>query len=411
MDENSSVVLTVQLSPASSSAVTVDYATAADSAEPDDFTAASGTLTFAAGETSKTVTVVAPDDDLHEPFPDTFTVTLSNVSTGTALGADSVATVTIIDDEPVPSVSISPTTLSVIEGENISFTLVLSGPSEIGNAANMSILSGGSANLGNDYAIASLFNSPVNIHGGNTESSVLVIATSDDEIDELDEESFTIKIDDTSVNSVLGTELRLEVTIIDNDPEPLVSITGGSAEATEGADITFTVSMDRESSRDVMVPYYTAETSGFAAEADRDYVSVPAGSVTVPAGSTSVSLVVETLPDSLDENKERFVVFLQDPALAGLGSQTAANGFIIDDDDPPELSVVDVSVSEGVAGGEVEVVVRLSTMSGKEVIARYSVSAGTAVSPADFIAANCRESECHYSGRGGVGCDPGAVGG
>ena len=386
VDENSSVVLTVQLSPASSSAVTVDYATAADSAEPDDFTAASGTLTFAAGETSKTVTVVAPDDDLHEPFPDTFTVTLSNVSTGTALGADSVATVTIIDDEPVPSVSISPTTLSVIEGENISFTLVLSGPSEIGNAANMSILSGGSANLGNDYAIASLFNSPVNIHGGNTESSVLVIATSDDEIDELDEESFTIKIDDTSVNSVLGTELRLEVTIIDNDPEPLVSITGGSAEATEGADITFTVSMDRESSRDVMVPYYTAETSGFAAEADRDYVSVPAGSVTVPAGSTSVSLVVETLPDSLDENKERFVVFLQDPALAGLGSQTAANGFIIDDDDPPELSVVDVSVSEGVAGGEVEVVVRLSTMSGKEVIARYSVSAGTAVSPADFLA-------------------------
>ena len=382
VDENSSVVLTVQLSPASSSEVTVDYATAADSAESDDFTAASGTLTFAAGETSKTVTVVAEDDDVHEPFPDTFTVTLSNVSTGAALGADSVATVTIQDDEPVPSVSISPTTLSVTEGDPAGFTLVLSGLSESGNAANVRVRPGGSATQNGDYTSGEL-NSSVLIGPGTLESSEVALPTVADGIDELDE-SFTIEIYATSLNSSLGTNIALEVTIIDNDPEPLVSIADGTA--TEGAYITFTVSMDRESSRDVVVPYHTGDTSGFAAEADLDYVSVSAGSVTVPAGSTSVSLVVETLPDSLDENKERFVVFLQDPDLAGLGSQTAANGFIIDDDDPPELSIGDVSVVEGVAGGEAEVVVGLSAMSGKIIVVRYSVSAGTAASPADFSA-------------------------
>ena len=199
-------------------------------------------------------------------------MTLSNVSTGAVLGADSVATVTIQDDELVPSVSISPTTLSVTEGDPAGFTLVLSGLSESGNAADVRVRPGGSATQHGDYTSGKL-NSPVLIGRGSLESSEVTLPTVADGIDELDE-SFTIEIYEISANSSLGTNIALEVTIIDNDPEPLVSITGGSA--TEGADITFTVSMDGESSRQVVVPYYTEETSGFAAEADLDYVSVPA---------------------------------------------------------------------------------------------------------------------------------------
>ena len=64
-----SATLTVELDPASTGTVTVDYATrdgvgAAKAGE--DYTATSGTLTFAATETSKTFTVPILDDDVYE---------------------------------------------------------------------------------------------------------------------------------------------------------------------------------------------------------------------------------------------------------------------------------------------------------------------------------------------------------
>jgi large repetitive protein len=55
---STNATFTVTLSAASGQAVTVDFATANNTAlAPGDYTAASGTLTFAAGETTKTITV------------------------------------------------------------------------------------------------------------------------------------------------------------------------------------------------------------------------------------------------------------------------------------------------------------------------------------------------------------------
>ena len=69
---------TVTLDLASGETVTVVYATADGTAlAGSDYTAASGTLTFAAGDTSKTIDVLVTDDSLGEGDED-FTVTLSN---------------------------------------------------------------------------------------------------------------------------------------------------------------------------------------------------------------------------------------------------------------------------------------------------------------------------------------------
>ena len=68
----------VTLDRAASGPVTVEYATADGSARSgDDYTAASGTLTFAAGEMSKTVAVTVIDDSLDEG-EETLTLTLSD---------------------------------------------------------------------------------------------------------------------------------------------------------------------------------------------------------------------------------------------------------------------------------------------------------------------------------------------
>ena len=64
-------------------AATVDWATAGGTATaPADYTAATGTLTFGAGETTQTIVVVVADDGVTES-PEDFQVTLSNPTNAT----------------------------------------------------------------------------------------------------------------------------------------------------------------------------------------------------------------------------------------------------------------------------------------------------------------------------------------
>ena len=77
---NAVLSFAVTLSRAPSSTVTVDYATSdGTAAAGSDYTATSGTLTFAAGETEKTVSVPVLDD-AHDEGEETFTLRLLNAS-------------------------------------------------------------------------------------------------------------------------------------------------------------------------------------------------------------------------------------------------------------------------------------------------------------------------------------------
>ena len=77
-EADEALAFTVSLSRAASATVTVDYATADGSATAgEDYTAASGTLSFAAGETEKTVSVPILDDAIDEG-EETFTLKLAN---------------------------------------------------------------------------------------------------------------------------------------------------------------------------------------------------------------------------------------------------------------------------------------------------------------------------------------------
>ena len=97
---DTALAFAVTLSRSASGAVTVDYATADGTATAgEDYTATSGTLTFAAGETSKTVEVPI-HDDAHDEGQETFTLTLSNASGAAIL--DGEATGTIDNDDPMP---------------------------------------------------------------------------------------------------------------------------------------------------------------------------------------------------------------------------------------------------------------------------------------------------------------------
>jgi hypothetical protein len=95
----SPVQVTVTLTPASDRTVTVKFATADGSAKaPADYNVATGTVTFAPGETSKTIPIDVHGDTVTEG-DETFNVSL-NTPTNATLGT-SVAHVKINDDDGV----------------------------------------------------------------------------------------------------------------------------------------------------------------------------------------------------------------------------------------------------------------------------------------------------------------------
>ena len=116
---------TVSLSADSGKTVTVNYATADGTATTgnNDYQSLSGSLTFAPGDTSKTVTVLVNGDTAFEPT-ETFVVNLSGPINATF--ADDQGLGTIVNDDNVPSVSIDD--VRVTEGNTATFTVTLSNP-------------------------------------------------------------------------------------------------------------------------------------------------------------------------------------------------------------------------------------------------------------------------------------------
>ncbi|WP_129776553.1 Calx-beta domain-containing protein [Peristeroidobacter soli] len=103
VNENvTSVTLQVARSGNTSIASSVEYTTLAGTAASGDFTAASGTLTWAANDVSTKLITVALTPDAVDESDESFTVSLRNASAGTELGV-ATATVTIVDDDGAAS--------------------------------------------------------------------------------------------------------------------------------------------------------------------------------------------------------------------------------------------------------------------------------------------------------------------
>ena len=364
-----SVDFTVELDQAGPDEVTVEWATsdgagASGATAPADYVAASGTLTFAPGDVTKTIAVAIASDTLDEA-DETFTVTLSG-AVNAEIG-DAGATGTIEDDDAV-EVSLSPASPSVDEGVgNLEFEAALNLESTRTVTVDWA-LADGTAVAGEDYTAAS---GTLTFAPGDT-AKTITVAVRDDALDE-DDETFEVALSGETNAAV--SERRALVTIQDNDGMPSLEI--ADADTDEGENQTFAVTLSPVSGRAVTVEWATADGTA-ASRADYDTAT---GTLTFPAGQTSQTITVETEEDALDEDDETFTVTLSSAVNAAIGD-AGATGTIRDDDPEPSLSIGDGSASEGAASMTFEVT--LSEVSGREVTVDWATEDGTAVSGADY---------------------------
>ena len=370
---------TVSLSHVATGSVSVPYSTADGSAtSPSDYTATSGTLTFAAGETSKTITVLANGDTGYEN-DETFTVNLGE-PTGATI-ADGQATGTIANDDAPPSISVDDVSHS--EGNSgttaYTFTVSLSSPSV--NAVTVSYATAdGSAAAGSDYTTTS---GTLTFAPGEQVKQVTVTA-SGDTLYEVNE-TFTLNLS-SPTGGVIGDGTGVG-TLVNDDAEPTLSI--GDVAAYEGdtgtVTLVFLVTLSGTSGATTTVNWASADNT---ATAPGDYSSGQ-GTLTFAPGVSSTTIALQVNGDRTTEPDETFFIHLSGASGAAI-ARAQGVGTIVNDDAPPAVTVSDLTVTEGQTGTTTaNVAVSLDRPSSSTVVVDFATSDGTATTAgADYQASS-----------------------
>ena len=284
---------TVTISAASGQAIVVNYGTSDGTATTagNDYTSTSGALTFAANTSTltQTITVAINNDTTREPN-ETFYVNLTSATNGVI--TDNLGVGTIIDNDPVPTVS-TVTAASANEGLTIVHTVTLSNASTTTTTLAFSI-GGGTATSGTDYNATPTFSNGVTISGTNlivpagvTSFTVSVASVQDN----IDEGLNTLAAGETYNLTVGG--VAAVGTIIDDDAAPTLSVSSFSIAEQNGYAV-YTVSLSNPSSTAVSVNLGfgngtanpTATSGPSNASANTDYGNNTLMQVSTDGGST-----------------------------------------------------------------------------------------------------------------------------
>ena len=243
-------------------------------------------------------------------------------------------------ETPAPA-TFSVADVSVFEGNSgtATLTFVITRSTSVGRSSVGYAVTNGTAQAGTDYVAVP--NSGFLFSDGETTKSVAVFVNGDT-AGEPDE---TLKI---TLSQVSGATIADGVAIgtILNDDIPKISVRDASVTEGDTGTKTLTFVVTREAiSSSSSVQYATADGT---ASAGRDYVALLPTPLGFSGGETSKTVTVTVNGDTSVEADETFTLNLSAPVGAtivdGLGTGTIRN------DDTPELSVDDVTVTEGDSG-------------------------------------------------------------
>jgi len=282
----------------------------------------------------------------------------------------------------VPAISIND--VSVNEGDSGSIGAIFSVTLSITSTQTITVkysTSDGTAKSSQDYTSIGL--TTLTFLPGDQIKNVTV-QVKGDTVNEADE-TFFVNLSGASANAVIA-DSQGQGTIIDNDPQPSLSIGNSTVTETNSGVVnaSFTVSLSKASGRTVTVDYQTADSTTTAGS---DYLPA-SGTLTFLPGTTSQKITVQVIGDTIDEDNEIYFVNLSN-AIGATILDGQGQGTITDNDSAPSISINDVRVGEGNSGTTNAVfTASLSSASGKPITVAYATANGTATAGSDYLAAS-----------------------
>ncbi|HEY1024610.1 MAG TPA: Calx-beta domain-containing protein [Sphingobacteriaceae bacterium] len=315
---------TVTLTGDVQDAFAVTYVTTDGTAkQPGDYSAGTGTVSFAAGSmsgSSQTFTVAIINDNLVEP-DETFSATLTGI-TGLATIATATSSTRILDNDAA-SVAIS-TSAAVNEAAGTAtFTVTLMGDVQEAFTVDYTTTDGTAKQPADYDATNGQLTFPAGSLSGSTQSFTVPLIN-----DGLVEagETFGASLNNITGSVTIGTT-TVSTTIVDNDAASVAISTSPVVNESAGT-ATFTVTLTGGVQEAFTVDYAT--TDGTALEPG-DYTGVT-GTVTFPAGSVSGTTQNFTVPvanDGFAEADETFSATLSNiTGLATIVTATATTTIV-----------------------------------------------------------------------------------
>jgi hypothetical protein len=318
----STATFTVSLSAASGLPATVAFSTADGTAtQPSDYQSASGVLTFAAGQTTGTVSVTIVGDTANEPN-ESFVVNLANPTNASIADPQGVGTMTN-DDAVAPAQGFSVSDAVVREphgGHNlVHFKVTLSSAAPSWTSVKYTTANG-TAKAGSDYKPES---GTLVFHRGERFKTITIKVLADRIYE--GNENFSVQLFSPANAAIAdGTGVG---TIVDNDRQPWLVIkrAHGREPAAGTAPLSFKLHLSHASERSVVVRF---RTSNGTALAGQDYVARDVVVNFAPLQLTR-SVDVTVLADSRREPTETLVGKLSGATNAQI-AVGAAHGVIED---------------------------------------------------------------------------------
>jgi uncharacterized delta-60 repeat protein len=329
-ENGGSVLITVTRGGGTQNTVTVTYATSDGTAMAGtNYTATTGALTFAPGQTTATFSVPITDDGVYQPANFVFNLTLSNPTGGGFLGFQKTATVTIIETDQPGSLEFSAPAYSVNQnGGSITITVTRSN----GNAGPVAVsymTSNGTAVAGTDYTATT---GQVSFAAGETSKTFTIpILNSGLPTSNL---AFNVSLLTPTGGSTLGSPNMAVVNIVNTNQPGVVQFATASYSVAENAgNVTLTVTESSGSTVPVAVTYATSDGT---AVAGTNYAA-STGTLTFAPGQTSASITIPVLDDGVfSVPNKSFNVTLSNPTNgATLGTTVSAAVTLIEKDGTP----------------------------------------------------------------------------
>jgi hypothetical protein len=324
-----SATITVRCLNSAGGAASVNYTTANGTAVAgNDYAATTGTLAFADGETSKTFTVPIINDAIYEAG-ESFTVALYGATDGAIVGSPEKATITIIDDDTPPTISIADARMD--EGNkgsaNMLFTVTLSGTITVPATVKYAT-SGTTASTGSDFQSS---NGTVTFNPGETLKTISVPVFGDTDVEP--DETFSISLL-VPVNATIARGTA-SGTIVDDDGTG--TITASNVRIAEGNSGTINAVITLTASKPFTgeVDFFTVDGT---AKSHTDYLART--SFVTFNNETTKTITIPILGDTLPELDETFTVQLSTTEDFTKASSVIAN--------PSSITVTIVNDDTGV---------------------------------------------------------------